>query len=95
MNKISKYKVDISIIICIILFCIISVITIKSAEVLIGENTNLVLKQILWYIVGFLIIGFIMFIGNQFLYKNALKILYKKGFKFYENYFNYCLGKND
>ena len=71
MNKTSKYKIDISILICIILFAVISIVTIGSAEKLLDENTNLVLKQILWYIVGFVLIFFIMFIGNKFLYKNA------------------------
>jgi len=67
----SKYKVDLGILICIILFAIISTITIGSAEVLLPEVNHLVLKQILWYITGFVLIGFIMFIGNHFLYKNA------------------------
>ncbi len=71
MNKLSKYKVDIGIIISIILFSIISILTISSAEKLLNFENNLVLKQILWYITGFLVIGFIMFIGNKFLYKNA------------------------
>lgn len=71
MRNISKYKVDISIILCIILFAIISIVTIGSAETLLQESNNLVLKQILWYVVGFVIIYFIMFIGNNFLYKNA------------------------
>ena len=71
MRNISKYKVDISLIICIILFAIISVVTILSAETLLEENNYLVLKQILWYVIGFVLIYFIMFIGNKFLYKNA------------------------
>lgn len=69
--KISKYKVDTSIILCILLFAIISVITINSAEALLVDNSSLALKQCLWYLTGFLVIGFIMFIGNHFLYKNA------------------------
>ncbi len=75
--KLSKYKVDISIIICIVLFATISVISIMSAEKLLPQD-NLVLKQILWYVIGFVLIGFIMFIGNKFIYKSAW-ILYILG----------------
>ena len=71
MKSISKHKIDISILICIILFGVISVITIGSAQTLLNENTNLVFKQIMWYIVGFVLITLIVFIGNKFLYKNA------------------------
>ena len=71
MRNISKYKIDVSILICIILFAIISVITIGSAQKLLTDETNLVFKQIMWYGVGFVLIGLVMFIGNKFLYKNA------------------------
>ena len=71
MKNISKCKIDISILICIILFCLISVVTISSAQKLLTNETNLVLKQFIWYGVGFILIGFIMFVGNKFLYKNA------------------------
>ena len=71
MKSISKYKIDISILICIILFAIISVVTIGSAQKLLSDETNLVFKQIMWYIVGFVLIGLITFVGNKFLYKNA------------------------
>jgi len=71
MKNTSKFKIDISILICIILFAIISIITIGSAQELLTNETNLVFKQIMWYIAGFVLIGFIMFIGNKFLYKNA------------------------
>ena len=78
MRNNSKFKIDISILVCIILFAIISIVTIGSAEELLTDETNLVFKQIMWYGVGFLLIGFIMFIGNKFLYKNAW-ILYIVG----------------
>ena len=71
MRNISKYKVDLSIILCIILFAFISVVTIGSAEKLLDESTNLVLKQIIWYVVGFGLVLLVMFIGNHLLYKNA------------------------
>ena len=71
MKNISKYKVDLSIILCVILFAIISIISIGSAQHLIDENTNLVLKQIIWYVAGFIFVFFIMFIGNHNIFKNA------------------------
>lgn len=71
MKSISKYKVDISIFLCIVLFAVISIVTIGSAETLLQENNHLILKQIMWYSLGFVVIYFIMFIGNHFLFKNA------------------------
>ncbi|MBQ2946452.1 MAG: FtsW/RodA/SpoVE family cell cycle protein [Bacilli bacterium] len=71
MRNNSKFKIDISILVCIILFAIISIVTIGSAENLLTDEANLVLKQIMWYTVGFILIGLVMFIGNKFLYKNA------------------------
>ncbi len=78
MRNNSKFKIDISILVCIILFAIISIITIGSAEKLLTDETNLVFKQIMWYGVGFILIGLVMFFGNKFLYKNAW-ILYIVG----------------
>ena len=78
MKTTSKYKIDITLLLCIILFAIISITTISSAESLLNEGSNLMLKQIIWYSVGFIFIFFVMFIGNHFLYKNAW-ILYLIG----------------
>jgi len=69
MKRISKYKVDISLIIILIMFVAISLITIYSSQSLISNNT-LAIKQLLWYIAGFILIYFIMFIGNDYIYKN-------------------------
>ena len=71
MKNTSKYKIDISIFLCIVLFAVISVVSIGSAQVLLQENNNLVFKQILWYLIGFGLIYLIMCVGNNFLYKNA------------------------
>ena len=54
MKNISKYRVDLSIVLCIILFATISIVTIGSAEQLLIESSNLVLKQIIWYVIGFI-----------------------------------------
>ena len=71
MSKTSKYKVDIWLLICIILFAIISIVTIGSAEKLLTNSNDLVLRQIMWYIIGFIVIYVTVFIGNNFLFKNA------------------------
>ncbi len=72
MKNISKYKVDLGIIIPLILMAIISIITIYSAQNLLASYLNdLALKQLYWYIGGFLVAYFIMFIGNDFIYKNV------------------------
>lgn len=70
MKNISKYKVDKWLIVILFLFLIISLITINSAQQLISDN-NLVTKQILWYVAGFILIYFIMFIGNDVIYRHA------------------------
>ena len=69
MKKISKYKIDIWLLIILFVFVFISLITINSAEILIANDT-LVFKQLLWYVAGFIIAYFIMFIGNEFIYRN-------------------------
>lgn len=69
MGKFSKYKIDKFLIIPIILFIIISLISIYSAQNLLNEPNNLVLRQSIWYIIGFIIIFFIMFIGNKKIFK--------------------------
>lgn len=79
MKQVSKYKIDKFIIIPIILFAIISVVSITSAQELLPSYMNtLALKQSLWYVAGFLLAYFIMFIGNDFIYDN-IWILYSIG----------------
>ena len=70
MKKVSKYFVYIWILLILFIFIIISLITINSAQILISSNT-LVIKQFLWYIAGFIVAYFIMFIGNDFIYRNV------------------------
>lgn len=70
MKFLSRYKIDGWLIITLFLFIIISLISINSAQKLISNDT-LVYKQLLWYIVGIIIICFIMFIKNDFIYKNV------------------------
>ncbi len=72
MHKESKFKVEKSILIPIILFAIISIFTIYATRSLIADDLqNLYLKQLLWYGVGFIIAYLMMTVGNKFLYNNA------------------------
>lgn len=76
MKNISKYKVEYGILIPLIIFAIISITTVYSAQNLLPKySSNLYLKQLIWYVLGFGIAYFIMFIGNKFLYNSAY-ILY-------------------
>ena len=71
MKNISKYKTDKFILIPILLFAVISFLTIYSSQKLLPSFMNhLYLKQLLWYIIGFITIYFIMFIGNNYIYRN-------------------------
>lgn len=72
MIKESKFKVEKNILIPIILFGIISVLTIfATRSLLTSEFQNLYLKQVLWYVIGFAVAYIMMVIGNKFLYNNA------------------------
>ena len=79
MKNISKYKIDNSILVILIVFAIISIISIWSAQQLLGPSFNdLYIKQIMWFVGGFILAYFIMFVGNNFFLKNY-KILYVIG----------------
>lgn len=72
MIKESKFKVEKNILIPIILFAIISIITIYATRNMLSSDLqNLYLKQLLWYILGFGIAYLMMTVGNKFLYNNA------------------------
>lgn len=72
IKSISKFAVDKAILIPLLLFGIISVISIYSTkELLDAEFQNLWLKQIFWYGLGFFLAYSMMFLGNKFLYNNA------------------------
>lgn len=67
--KLRDFKIDKWLLIIVILFSVISIITIGSAQQLIGAN-DLMLKQLIWYGIGFIIIFIIMKIKNDFFIKN-------------------------
>ncbi|MGN1358132.1 MAG: FtsW/RodA/SpoVE family cell cycle protein [Bacilli bacterium] len=61
-----------SILLPIMIFFIVSVISIYSTRRLLGvEFQNLYLKQIIWYLIGIVLAYSTMALGNKFLYNNA------------------------
>ena len=79
MKNISRFKVDKGILLTIIIFAIISIITIYSAQgILTKDMQNLYTKQIMWYGIGFIVAYLIMFIGNNFILKH-INVLYVIG----------------
>lgn len=72
MNKTSKFKVELNILIPIVIFFIISTISIYSTKRLLpSEFNNLWIKQIIWYLIGLILAYSTMTFGNKFLYNNA------------------------
>ncbi len=71
MKSSSKYAIDLGILFSIIIFAIVSIVSIGSAEKLITTESNLMIKQIIWYLVSFILVFIVMTLGNTFLYKNA------------------------
>lgn len=71
MNK-TKIKIDKFLLIFIIIFAIISLFTIFSASIYLSPSLgNLVLKQAMWYIIGFLFIAIILRFNIEFFIKFA------------------------
>ncbi len=67
MKNISRYKVEYSILIPLIIFFLISIASIYSANQLLPPSAgNLAIKQALWFLSGFAVAYLIMFIGNNF-----------------------------
>ena len=72
MKNIPKYKVELSILLPIFIFFIISVISIYSTKRLLpDEYNNLWIKQISWYIIGIILAYSTMTYKNKFFYNNA------------------------
>ena len=64
-----NFRVDKWLLISIILFALISILTIGSAQRLIGID-DLMRRQVIWYLVGFILIIFVMKIKNDFFIKH-------------------------
>ncbi len=70
-----SYSIDKFIFIAIIIFYLISVLTIKSASTYVSSSLgNLVLKQSIWYLLGIILIMYIIKFDNSFFYKWAYLI---------------------
>lgn len=70
MKKISKYKMDKSLLILILIFAFISIITLYGARsILPSTMDHLMTNQIIWYIIGFIIIYLVMTVGNNYIYR--------------------------
>lgn len=68
MKRMYKDKINKSILYYIYIFMFISIISIYSASNLLN-NSNLVIKQIIWYIIGFSIIHLITKLNMKYIYK--------------------------
>ncbi len=67
-----KERIDLTIVIPIVLFFIISITSIYSAMTYLSpDNGNLALKQAIWYLVGVVIIIILFKLKNDYLYRNA------------------------
>lgn len=73
MKKLFKFKYNTFLVFSIILFMIISLLTVNSSSKLLNNN-SLIIKQFIWYIVGFIIIAIIIIIGNKQIYKYSWHI---------------------
>lgn len=72
MMRMKKFKWYRPLIFCILLFMIISTITIHSAMTYLPSYLgNLALKQLIWYVLGFIIVFILIQISNQTLYRYA------------------------
>ena len=71
MKDTSKYHFDKTILLIILIFAIISVLSIYSAEQILSDINYYYIKQIIWYVIGFLIILIIMKYGNDTIYQYA------------------------
>ena len=67
----SKKKIDLGIIIPLVVFAILSLFTIYSASTYISTSLgNLALKQLMWYIIGGILVFLLVKIKNEYLYRN-------------------------
>lgn len=95
MKNISKFKVDKTILIPLILFAIISIITLYGANsILPSHMDDLVYKQIIWYVGGFILAYIIMTIGNTHIYRMTW-ILYGIGVASLIGLFFFGINVND
>ena len=95
MRNISKYKIDKTILVPILLFCIISLITLHgAASILPSTMKHLVTNQIIWYVIGFFVIYIVMTVGNTYIYRISW-FLYFIGIIFLIGLFFFGVSIND
>lgn len=66
-----KFQIDFSILLPVVLFAIIGITTIYSAESLLIEENNYALKQLIWYGIGTISIFLVILFGNKKIMKYA------------------------
>ena len=72
MKRISKYRVEYTILVPLFIMAIISISSIFSAQNLLTSAFNsLAIKQTMWFIIGLALSYSIMFLRNEFLERNA------------------------
>ena len=75
----SKYKINLKILVPIILLALISILTIYSAATYTSKSLgNLTIKQSVWYLLGFLLVAILVKLKNEYLYRHTW-ILYILG----------------
>jgi len=95
MKNISKYKIDKTLLIPILLLALISIFTLYGASsILPSYMGNLPEKQIMWYIAGFIIAYIIMTVGNTHMYR-MIWILYSLGILSLIGLFFFGININD
>lgn len=63
-------KLDFGIIRIVLVFAFISILTIYSASTYLSRDLgNLALKQSIWYLIGFIIVGIFIYLKNEFFYR--------------------------
>lgn len=68
----SKYKINLKIVVPIVLMAIISIITIYSALTYTSKALgNLALKQGIWYVVGIVLVVILLKLKNEYLYRHT------------------------
>ncbi len=95
MKNISKYKIDKTILIPIILFALISLLTLHGASsILPSYMGDLATKQLIWYAAGFVIAYIVMTVGNTHIYR-MVWILYGIGILSLIGLFFFGININD
>lgn len=70
MKNISKYKIDKSLLIPILMFAFVSIITLWGARSILPDSMqHLMTNQIIWYVIGFILIYVVMTVGNTYIYR--------------------------